>query len=258
MPTDLKISHDEMKQCYQHAMFSNYAYLDAKEGKKAYKACGYKGYKYIDTDGAQAHIIWNTDAIVICFRGTEPSQLSDVAADLNAWPDNAQVGGFVHNGFQNELEKIWHEILITLANHLTKRLTITGHSLGGAMATVAASRLKDRIHSLYTFGSPRVGTKKMVEAFKEVKHYRFVNNNDIVPTVPFAFMGYRHHCPPMYIDFHGHIHDQYSIWKRIGDKYRGRWAALKKFQFFDRLMDHQIPKYCKYCLEEMDMMGKNK
>ena len=37
----------------------------------------------------------------------------------------------------------------------------------------------------------------------DVKHWRFVNNNDIVTKVPFWFMGYRHHGTEWYINYYG-------------------------------------------------------
>lgn len=76
-----------------------------------------------------------------------------------------------------------------------KKLYVTGHSLGGAMATICASRLSAQgmnVEGLYTYGSPRVGDGEFVANLK-VNHFRFVNNNDAVPKVPPQVFGYRHH-----------------------------------------------------------------
>lgn len=73
---------------------------------------------------------------------------------------------------------------------------VTGHSLGGALATIAAmdiaakDKLKNTI-SLYTFASPRVGNNTFADKFNEfvsqekLKGFRFANSEDIVPTLPF-------------------------------------------------------------------------
>ena len=45
-------------------------------------------------------------------------------------------------GFKLELRKLWSSIEGVLQRNKTKKLWITGHSLGGAMATLCASRLK--------------------------------------------------------------------------------------------------------------------
>jgi len=248
--------HEDVVECHRHAVMAQEAYLDGPEAKPKFKKLGWTGHKFIDIDGAQCHVVWNKDEVAIAFRGTEPSEFTDILADLNAWPDEPMIGhGKVHNGFQNELEKLWPVITREITPHLGKKLTLCGHSLGGAMATVAASRfsMDINVNCLFTYGSPRTGTKAFVKAFEHVKHFRFVNNNDIVPTVPLALMGYRHHCGPMYIDFHGNIHANLTWWARFRDKMKGRWAALKKGQPFDNFFDHSSAYYSQYTGEEVDV-----
>jgi triacylglycerol lipase len=241
-----------------HAKLAAAAYEDPDVAKPIYKAEGFTGSKFFEKDGAQAYAVWNKEYIVLCFRGTEPTEISDLKADLNAWPDRGEVGGLVHDGFQTEVDKIWGSILKTVSSktHASKKLTMCGHSLGGAMATLAASRLKDRVHSLYTFGSPRVGNKKFVNAIKDLTHYRFVNNNDIVPTVPFMWMGYRHHGECMYFNYSG-ILRKFTFWEDRLDKLKGKWTALKKGQVFDGLYDHGTNYYCQYTASNYEHQGKN-
>lgn len=227
------------------ANLARLAYLDGKEAKPLMKDLGFKSHKFFDVDGAQCHIVHNENDLVIVFRGTEPTELSDVLADLNAWPDKAWNGhGLVHNGFQNELEKLWPKIVSHLKlQKKTRNIYICGHSLGAAMATICASRMPDTKH-LYTFGSPRAGTKKFVKSIK-VPHTRVVNNNDIVTSVPLFLMGYRHHGELMYINFYGNVRKM-TPWQIIKDKWRGRWAAFKKRMPFDGAYDHGMDHYCKY------------
>ena len=228
------------------ANFAEIAYLDEKPAKKEFKKLGYIRHKFIENEGAQCHIISNKDEVIICFRGTEPGEFSDIKADLNALPDRANNGyGWVHNGFQEEVNKIWDNIIVQLEAHKDKDLFITGHSLGGAMATIATSRLGDRVKALFTFGSPRAGTRSFVKSFSHIPHYRFVNNNDVVPKVPFAIMGYRHHVSPTYINYYGNIRSA-TYWQRVKDQWRGRWRAFKKGQPFDGAYDHGMNHYCKY------------
>lgn len=225
------------------ARMAELAYKDGEESKEDWKALGYGHHWFIDADGAQVHILRSRNEMVLAFRGTEPDEFSDITADLNAIPDRAQVGGWVHNGFQNELEKVWAKVLKILADELgDKELYICGHSLGGAMATIAASRLNP--HALYTYGSPRVGTRKFVKNIT-CPHYRHVNNNDIVPKVPFAFLGYKHHGDLQYINFYGNLRKM-SKWQRVKDGWRGRMAAWKNKQPFDGARDHSMANYVKY------------
>ena len=235
---------------YSHTMArcAHTAYLDGDEAKPIYAELGYPNHKFIDKDGAQVHIIWNDADVVLCFRGTEPSEFSDIKADLNAIPDRAQTQGFVHNGFQTEVDKIWDDIKSHMKeeNHYDKNIFVCGHSLGGAMSQIASARICQEadVRALYTFGSPRVGTRKFIKTIK-CNHYRYVNNNDIVPKVPFAIMGYKHHGELQYINFYGNIRKM-SWFQRFKDGWRGRFAAWKKKVPFDGAYDHGMDYYVQY------------
>jgi triacylglycerol lipase len=95
---------------------------------------------------------------------------------------------------------------------------------------------------VYTYGSPRVGNRSWVEHLK-FAHQRVQNNNDAVTQTPLLILGYRHFCPPLYINHYGNIR-KLTRWQKIKDMFRGRWAAIKKFQFFDGIYDHGMDKYC--------------
>jgi pimeloyl-ACP methyl ester carboxylesterase len=82
-------------------------------------------------------------------------------------------------------------------------ITVAGHSLGGAIATLAAAQLRNLGYSvaLFTFGSPRVGGAKL-SAFisgQQGGNYRVTHWNDPVPRVPLLIMGYVHVSPEYYI-----------------------------------------------------------
>lgn len=234
-----------IEYCHKMAKCASYAYFDKKEGKKFFTLLGYTKHKFIDVDGAQCHVAWNDGEMVLAFRGTEPDEFSDIKADLNAFPDQAWNGhGLVHNGFQEELNKIWDKVLDALKIQGERELHITGHSLGGAMATLATSRLRTKTRCLYTYGSPRVGTRRFVKSIN-VPHYRHVNNNDIVTKVPFAIMGYKHHGHLRYINHYGEIRHM-NVWQRVKDQFRGRVAAWRNCKPFDGAFDHSCEYYVKY------------
>ena len=226
---------------YFFAEASALAYHDEKMGAKQYKKVGFGNHRFLDKDGAQCHIAWDSDHMIIAFRGTEPDQMSDVKADLLAIKRKSKTEGRVHLGFKLELRKLWVDLMKILNVHLgDKTLWICGHSLGGAMATLCASRLEEKDPILYTYGSPKVGGKEFVAGL-EVDHWRFVNNNDAVPKVPLWLMGYRHHGHLQYINYGGMI-KKCTYWQRWKDGMRGRWRAICKFQLFDGIYDHDILK----------------
>jgi hypothetical protein len=70
---------------------------------------------------------------------------------------------------------------------------LSGHSLGGALATLAAAHIgQDAVQGLYTYGCPRVGDAAFAGKLPARSHYRFVHRDDWVPTVPPEFLGYVH------------------------------------------------------------------
>jgi hypothetical protein len=99
---------------------------------------------------------------------------------------------------------------------------------------------------LYTYGSPRVGGWSFNKVWNDnkIEAYRFRNNNDVVPGVPFAIMGYKHVGELCYINHYGNIRKM-TYWQRLKDKLRGRWRALQKGQPFDGVFDHSITLYSK-------------
>ena len=82
-----------------------------------------------------------------------------------------------------------------------RRIAVTGHSLGGAIATLAAFDFwwiyGDKI-KIYNYGSPRVGNAAFFENFRKLfgdKSFRVVNGHDVVPHWPKAVWstaGYHH------------------------------------------------------------------
>jgi len=73
------------------------------------------------------------------------------------------------------------------------KIYVTGHSLGGALATLATAHIKQLIDqgvisahypTLYSFASPRVGDSNFAIAFDEIECYRVANSEDLVPNIP--------------------------------------------------------------------------
>ncbi|MEJ0093466.1 MAG: lipase family protein [Methylocella sp.] len=140
------------------------------------------------------------------FRGTQTKQ--DWHTNFQAaliHPANTDKNLLVHSGFYNAFE-----ILADGANGLGAKLLeiktttsgvpiyITGHSLGGALAQIAAAVLgDDRVAACYTFGSPRVGNSYF-DLWVKVPSYRVINFADIVPQVPLPII-YRHSGDPRYL-----------------------------------------------------------
>ena len=151
----------------------------------------------------QCYIVYTDAFVIVGFRGTQvlkpgigqslgqmiKAALDDDVLDLRFRLVGFDGGGSVHEGFKSGLDAIWESRLKPRLDELKqqkpeRRIWFTGHSLGAALATLAAARYKD-VQGLYTFGSPLVGDSDFKSAFpSDIPVYRFVNNNDVVATVP--------------------------------------------------------------------------
>ncbi len=128
---------------------------------------------------------------VLVFRGTE-QDIKDYITDLKLGYLRRDDGkADTHLGFQQALDSVWEDIERAL-KRLHYPVFYTGHSLGGALATLAAARIAPT--ALYTFGSPRVGDEDFVSSLSHMSNsiHRVVHGDDIVTTVPPEVLGFRH------------------------------------------------------------------
>jgi triacylglycerol lipase len=223
--------------------FANIAqttYDNPKTSTAKFKSLGYKIVEFFNIDGAQAYLLTNGTITVLSFRGTEVTEKSDVLADLKSGKNLEACGGKVHVGFKGEINKLWPTISKVLADN-PGNVYVTGHSLGAAMATIAASRMQDRVTALVTFGSPRVGNAEFVKSLA-VEHYRVQNNCDDVTKVPFKLMGFAHHGTHKYMNFHGEFRDL-TPWQQVKDMARSRLKARAKGQKYIGVFDHMMANY---------------
>ena len=243
-----------MQRSLLFAELASIAYCDKDKAVKYAKQIGFSTVEFYDRNGAQAYRFQNAKDMVIACRGTEPTQLNDIAADLRAAPVKSESVSRVHKGFKTEVDDLWPMITEDVRAIKTQTLWFCGHSLGAAMATIMASRcwyddgLADP-QGLYTYGSPRAGWKGFVKTLA-VPHVRWVNNNDIVTTVPPAFLGYRHDGNEFYINAYGQLR-KLTAWQRVKDKCRGIWMGIKKGSI-DSFSDHNMSEYIAHIKNNQD------
>jgi len=201
-----------------------------------------------DKNSAQAVIIEHKDFICWAFRGT--NELVDWIDNLNAFSIKQLFGEF-HKGFWNSVEDIWSglwEKQNELQNQNKRPLFITGHSLGGAMATIAAARLINEdipFSAVYTFGQPRAMTRDTSLIFNsecKSRYFRFHNNDDIVTRVPARVMGFSHIGSYLYITNEMEIHREVGFWFRFIDNIPLNLSDLKA-NFIDGIKDHNMDNY---------------
>lgn len=214
---------------------------------------GFKRSRFIDKRETQCLVMAGDQAVVVAFRGTEPVKLKDWMTDLDTQFVEAPFGR-AHSGFNLALSHVWDELNACVAEFQAQgqSLWITGHSLGAALAVLAAARWREAdkpVHGLYTFGAPRVGDRVFERTFNQdfgARHFRFVNNSDLVTRVPLRAMGFSHAGATLCFDNKGRLSADPGWWDAFLNRMKGRIEDLGKMGPAD-LKQHAIDQYVKLC-----------
>ena len=231
-------------------------------------------FRYFNNKGrdTQAYIFRTRQFMVLAFRGSqEPkdwltnftTQLRNLTIRKNGVTSVSSYKGRVHAGFFLAWAIIENAVLGQISQWQLEAaekgerlppLYITGHSLGGALATIAAAALSDNgveVAGVYTFGQPRVGDRLFVSQLNSHingKVFRFVNNNDIVPHVPPPFSIwnptrlYGHVGIAKYFNAKGTIIPNYTFLARAIDNILGVGKAFSGAGL-DQISDHRMEYY---------------
>lgn len=190
------------------ARFSSLAYADETHLNAKLEEWLAEGdlVEYHDKEvDAQCLIAKTANACFLSFRGTEQNLtdwLTDARLEHVLLPWNEAAADIkVHKGFSESVDKIWNNLEAKFTEFKLDKsglpIWISGHSLGGAMAVLAAERIASNhantlngltIGGLHTYGQPRVGNKAFAEHTDKLltgKYIRTINNRDTVPLVPF-------------------------------------------------------------------------
>ena len=215
----------------------------------------------IDT---QCYTASNEKVIFLVFRGTEPDKISDVFTDILIRQRNySHYKGKVHRGFATALRIVWQDIRKALRADINmngdRPICVAGHSLGGALATLAAYRIyksdKFTLDGLYTYGCPRVGNPEFADAFSLIKKriFRFENNNDLVPKIPPKYvlkMMWKHVCLPDYFHHDGRYEKNPRRSDVIVDRVLGGIQAIAQ-PGIDGIRDHGLQYYAANIRKQM-------
>jgi hypothetical protein len=217
VPFEYKAASFSLLNAWWLAEASTLVYADEAYVNRQFSKAGLERVKFFNRSGTQCFIAANSRYAILAFRGSEiwkrdgrfdPHQMfADFKTNIDVRLSDWIRGGRVHSGFKAALDGVWDEIVPEIKRLENRGIPIwvTGHSLGAALATLAADRLQ-RVQGLYTFGSPRVGDQEFQERFRP-KAFRVVNGKDIVAGIPPA-TPYRHVGVLKFIDASGDLQDQ--------------------------------------------------
>ncbi len=118
---------------------------------------------------------------------------------------------------------------VSIKEHPSKQLWLTGHSAGGALAQLLAADITERetlfrnleregctdlagkthwVAGVVSFGAPRVGDgsfKACMDAAMPGRNWRYVSDNDIVPQIPWVNLGYAHAGENLFLNSNGKL-----------------------------------------------------
>ncbi|MGK7896417.1 MAG: Mbeg1-like protein [Xenococcus sp. (in: cyanobacteria)] len=211
-----------------------------------------------DETHTQGLVIKFDEFVVVSFRGTELFRLSEINnfEEINAFVqdfitnitiigDSEIRGILVHRGINDALNSVW-EILYPILESESKPIWFTGHSLGGALAILAAFKWEvdsEKIGGVYTIGCPAIGGsefKQQYDAQLYEKTFHHIYGEDLVTkigqfignapsTIEFEQVGQKINIPRVDVDFfenlrwyflmslidHGPIFYLNSLWNQM-------------------------------------------
>jgi predicted lipase len=186
----MEINNETLVECFG-ACFETIGHYDSNIGNKT----------NFSVDNVQGIIGYMDRTMVIVFRGSD--EFKDWVFNFTTAKQYVPYGNYesfvrVHKGW-SELykETVRNHLHYLVKDRKPKNIIVTGHSLGGALATLCSVDLQYNFPSIeiacVTFGSPKVGNKSFIESFnKRVPDtYRYVYGRDWAPLFPFV-SGYEH------------------------------------------------------------------
>lgn len=184
--------------------------------------------------------------IIVAFRGTADTDdwVQDSEFSFDRWPPHIP-NSMVHHGFleaynsvADSVKRIVFHMISLYPNY---KLVFTGHSLGGAETVLSAidvlhlqPELKSRTF-IYTYGMPRIGNDAWADAVDKMglHIYRVVYENDLVPHIPFQWLGYKHFGEEVW------IHNNKTI-------FCGRNGESPNCSAGTSVMDYSVPDHGQY------------
>jgi hypothetical protein len=159
-----------------------------------------------DTDARDAvSVAISNTAVIVAFRGTLSPRTKDVTDEtiVADWLNDANARltidsqlGAIHHGFADSIAALWPQLVPKLEElrqqgkiSSQSTLYVTGHSKGGALAVIAAARLKLSgmpVTAVYTFAAARAGGSAFADVYlqQKIPTLRYENQDDIVPHLP--------------------------------------------------------------------------
>jgi len=184
---------------------------------------GFGETRFFAMQGTFAYLAVSDETLVLVFRGTERADKADLLTNAKIIQTPFLDFGTAHQGFVKALDWVGDDIQTTIESLLKEKpraFWLSGHSLGGALATLYALKKPEQVTAVYTMGAPRVGGIRLAKNIDmRILLYRIVNDNDIIPRLP---------TPPFY-KHGGTIHFiTSSLELKVDPPFAQKWESRRK------------------------------
>lgn len=233
---------ESFRASHSLAIASELAYEPESSVEQWCRTWGFSKTRFFDQNNTQGFVTWNEDILVLAYRGTEKN-LADWIRNLRI-SSTRHEWGRVHRGFNKGLSVAWEPVKQAFedAHHNQKQhIWITGHSLGGALATLAAAALQPTVNitGIHTFGQPRTANSRFGSRFDrefDNKFFRYVNDRDIVTRIP---PGYSHFGTLRKFDKNGDLELQ-SNQESLGEQLEEPALTTEQFAALQGDMEERV------------------
>lgn len=153
--------------------------------------------KLLKAGNAEVSVRVGLDSVIFAFRGTQVTSgwsWADILDNIRMKLVPTGLNNLIrlHSGYQSYFRHLEPAIQKVIKENPDKRIIFTGHSLGGAVASVAGFFIG--CFAVYTFGAPKSGDAAFKRFWKRSNSslFRVVHALDIAPKHPRELFGYRH------------------------------------------------------------------
>lgn len=208
----------------------------------------------IDCERTDTHadMIELSDRRILAFRGTESREDMFEDAEIELVPC---MFGRVHLGFTIAFHSVADQIDRALLIAPNKPLAVTGHSLGGALAKMAALSIaynrKATISSVITFGEPRWADRQCASEYDALLggvSWRVVHSLDPVALIPWLCGRYRHTRNEAWLE-NQRVYENLFWLANVDFRVKTLWGEWRRGEM-EPLPDHGMDRYLE-ALEEL-------
>ena len=141
----------------------------------------------LDNSASRAILRKLGDHVVVAFRGTDDT--SSFLNDIDIIPMDIPNIGKLHSGFWHAWQHISEPIKRAIGS---SNVVFTGHSLGAAIALIAALDCKISgisVRAVYAFEPPMISPIDLSSKFNGIDLNLYKNGDDVIPELP---IGWKH------------------------------------------------------------------